>query len=134
MDTSRSDTRCSSTRRQPDGTWQLAPAEIASLLDRQEGVLHVCEAETSMILALERAEVDEDVLSQCRGEYVPGASAIACVNPGIYHWRQLGTRSLNGVIGDASTASAEKGERLLEAIAAKVAGALRAPALWDTPI
>jgi hypothetical protein len=80
------------------------------------------------------AEVDEDVLSQCRGEHVPGASAIACVNPGIYHWRQLGTRSLNGVIGDASTASAEKGERLLEAIAAKVAGALRAPALWDTPI
>jgi creatinine amidohydrolase len=114
--------------------WQLAPAEIASLLERQDGVLHACEAETSMILALERAEVDEDVLSQCRGEYVPGASAIPGVDPGMYRWRQLGTRSLNGVIGDASTASAEKGERLLEAIAARVAGALGAPALWGAPI
>jgi creatinine amidohydrolase len=114
--------------------WQLAPEEIASLLERQSAVLHACEAETSMILALERAEVDEDVLPQCRGEYIPGASAIAGVNPGMYRWRQLGTRSLNGVIGDASTASAEKGERLLEAIAAKVAEALRAPALWDAPI
>jgi hypothetical protein len=44
--------------------WQLAPQEIASLLERQGAVLHACEAETSMILALERAEVDEDVLKQ----------------------------------------------------------------------
>jgi hypothetical protein len=77
---SRSDSQCSSTRRQPDGTWQLAPAEIASLLDRQEGVLHACEAETSMILALERAEVDEDEPSQCRGEYVPAQSPFFHLN------------------------------------------------------
>jgi creatinine amidohydrolase len=114
--------------------WQLAPQEIAALLERQGGVLHACEAETSMMLALERPDIDEDVLPQCRGEYIPGASAIAGVNPGMYRWRQLGTRSLNGVIGDASVASVDKGERLLEAIAAKVAEALRAPALWDAPI
>jgi creatinine amidohydrolase len=81
--------------------WQMAAPEIAALLERQEGVLHACEAETSMIMALESDDVDHDVLSQCQGELVPGASAIKDVNPGIYRWRQLGTRSLTGVIGDA---------------------------------
>jgi len=114
--------------------WQVAAKEIAALLDRQEGVLHACEAETSMILAVEGQEVDRDVLSQCHGPYVKGAAAIEGVNPGIYRWRQIGTRSLNGVIGDAATASAEKGESLLTAIAAALADALRVPALWSAPI
>jgi creatinine amidohydrolase/Fe(II)-dependent formamide hydrolase-like protein len=78
--------------------------------------------------------VDEDVLPQCRGELVPGASAIEGVNPGVYRWRQLGTRSLNGVVGDASVASAAKGARLLEAIAREVAEALAEPRLWSAPI
>jgi creatinine amidohydrolase len=33
--------------------WQLASAELAALLDRQDSVLHACEAETSMMLAVE---------------------------------------------------------------------------------
>ena len=87
-----------------------------------------------MMLAVEREAVDEDVLPQCRGDLVPGASAIDGVNPGIYRWRQLETRSPNGVVGEAGAASAAKGERLLEAIAAEVAGALVEPRLWSTPI
>jgi creatinine amidohydrolase len=114
--------------------WQIAAPEIAALLDRQTGVLHACEAESSMILAVESADVDADLLPQCHGPLVPGAAAIEGVNPGIYRWRQLGTRSGNGVIGDAATASADKGERLLEAISACVADAIRAPALWRAPI
>jgi creatinine amidohydrolase len=114
--------------------WQIAEAEIAAVLERQRGVLHACEAETSMIMAVERGDVDEEVLPQCRGELVPGASAIEGVNPGVYRWRQLGTRSLNGVIGDASVAGAEKGERLLTLVAERVAEALRSPALWTAPV
>jgi creatinine amidohydrolase len=114
--------------------WQIASEEIAALLDRQSGVLHACEAETSMIMAVEGADVDDEVLPQCRGDLIPGASAISGVNPAVYRWRQLGTRSLTGVIGDASTASAQKGERLLAAIAERVAQALRSPELWSAPI
>jgi creatinine amidohydrolase len=114
--------------------WHIASVEIAALLERQEAVLHACEAETSMIMAVEGQDVDEDVLPQCRGELIRGASAIEGVNPAIYRWRQLGTRSLNGVIGDASVASAEKGEKLLQAIATRIAAALRSPALWSAPI
>jgi creatinine amidohydrolase len=114
--------------------WQIASEEISALLDRQAGVLHACEAETSMVMAIEGPDVDEDVLPQCQGELIPGASAISGVNPGVYRWRQLGTRSLNGVIGDASTANANKGERLLNAIADRVAQTLRSPELWSAPI
>ena len=114
--------------------WQIAADQIAGVLDRQSAVLHACEAETSMIMAVESADVDDEILSQCRGEFIPGAAAIAGVNPAIYRWRQLGTRSLNGVIGDASVASADKGERLLTIIAARVAEALREPALWSAAI
>ena len=87
-----------------------------------------------MIMATAGADVDEDVLPQCRGELIPGAAAISGVNPAVYRWRQLGTRSLNGVIGDASTASGDKGERLLTVIAERVAQALRSHELWSAPI
>lgn len=114
--------------------WQMAPEAIAARMDRQKVVLHACEAETSMILAVEAETVDTDILSQCHGEYIPGASAIAGVNPGVYRWRQIGTRSLNGVIGDAATASAGKGEGMLQAVAGRVAEALMEKALWEAPI
>ena len=65
---------------------------------------------------------------------VPGLSAIPTVNEGVYRWRQLQSRSPNGVIGNTATASAAKGERLLEAIAADLAEALLNEALWSAPI
>jgi len=114
--------------------WQIAAGPIAAILERQPGVLHACEAETSMMLAVERVHVDEEVLPQTRGPYVPGAAAIEGVNAGVYRWRQIGTRSLNGVVGDASAASADKGERLITAAAHAVAQALAEPRLWDAPI
>jgi creatinine amidohydrolase len=114
--------------------WQVAEPEIAGILERQRGVLHACEAETSMIWAVEPETVDAEIISQCHGPLVPGLSAIAGVNPGVYRWRQIGTRSPNGVIGEAGAANRDKGERLLEAAAAALAAALRDEALWQAPI
>lgn len=114
--------------------WDIAAEPIARLLDRQKALLHACEAETSMMMALVPELVDKPTLSQMHGPYVGGLSAIPGVNPGVYRWRQLSSRSPNGVIGDAATASAEKGERLLEAIAAAVAEALLEERLWSEPI
>ena len=114
--------------------WQIASSSIERILERQSAVLHGCEAETSLMMAVEGDLVDEEVLPQCRGELVPGAAAIAGVNPGVYRWRQVGTRSLNGVVGEASAATRQKGERLLDAIVADVAAALSEPRLWSAPI
>jgi len=63
-----------------------------------------------------------------------GLAAIPGINDGVYRWRQLSSRSPIGVIGDASTANAEKGEKLLAAISADVAEALVNDRLWSEPI
>ncbi len=68
------------------------------------------------------------------GALCSGASAIEGANPGAYRWRQIGTRSLNGVVGDASVATVGKGERLLAAVARAVADALIEPRFWTAPI
>ncbi|MEZ5865353.1 MAG: creatininase family protein [Geminicoccaceae bacterium] len=114
--------------------WRIAETAIAAILERQAGVLHACEAETSMMMALEPGLVAPSVPDACRGELVPGAAAIAGVDPAIYRWRQLGTRSTTGVVGEAGAATPEKGRRLLDAIAAALAVALTAPELWSAPI
>lgn len=114
--------------------WDIAAEPIKKLLDRQTALLHACEAETSMIMAMSPELVDSEILSQMHGPYVTGLSAIPGVNPGVYRWRQLASRSPNGMIGDAATASAEKGKRLLEAIAIAVSEALLDERLWNEPI
>ncbi|MBM3567858.1 MAG: creatininase family protein [Alphaproteobacteria bacterium] len=114
--------------------WDIAAGPIAKLLDRQDALLHACEAETSMIMALAPELVDAETLSQIQGPYVKGLSAIPGVNAGVYRWRQLSSRSPIGVIGDASTANADKGKRLIEAIAQALADALLDDRLWSEPI
>lgn len=114
--------------------WSIAQAEIAAILEKQTALLHACEAETSMMLTLTPELIDRGELAQMRGDLVPGLSAIPGVNPGVYRWRQLSSRSLIGVIGEAGAATPEKGERLLETIAGAVARALLEERLWTAAI
>ena len=114
--------------------WQIAQSEIATILEKQTALLHACEAETSMMLELAPELINPDELAQMRGDLVPGLAAIPSVNPGVYRWRQLSSRSMIGVIGEAGAATPEKGARLLEVIAAAVAQALLNERLWTEPI
>ncbi len=114
--------------------WSIAQAQIAAILEKQTALLHACEAETSMMLALTPELIDRGELAQMRGDLVPGLAAIPSVNPGVYRWRQLSSRSMIGVIGEAGAATPEKGERLLEAIAEAVAQALLNERLWAEAI
>jgi creatinine amidohydrolase len=114
--------------------WRIAERSISCILERQDGVLHACEAETSLMLALEPDLVPAQPAADCRGDLVPGAAAIPGLNQAVYRWRQLGSRAATGVIGEAHAASAEKGRRLLDAIALDVATALTAPNLWTAPV
>jgi len=69
-----------------------------------------------------------------RGSLVPGMSAIKGVNPGVFRWQHLKTRSAIGILGEAWAATPEKGERLLAAISRDVADALADQRLWEAPI
>ena len=97
----------------------LAEPAFAEILEDQSGVRHACEAETSMMMRLHPDLVDRGRLEGAHG---PSASSTAGVlDSGFHRWRSFAEISPSGVVGDARRATAEKGEKLLEAAAAALA-------------
>ena len=102
--------------------WLLDPDAIAAALEDQTTVLHACEAETSMMLALAPELADPARFHEANGgETSPTNSATRILSPAFQVWRGFKAMTATGVIGDAAKASAEKGERLLDASARALA-------------
>jgi creatinine amidohydrolase len=107
--------------------WHVAPEVIGPLLERQPGLMHACEAETSMIMHLEPGMVRRERLAEAHG---PGSTRVEGQPPGLAMRRSFKDLSPSGVVGDARAASPEKGEALLAAISARMAEVLLNPRLW----
>ena len=88
--------------------WHIAAESIRGILEHQPQLLHACEAETSILQALS-PELVAPLDASMQGALVPGMSAIAGVNPGVFRWQHLKTRSAIGVLGAAWAATPEKG-------------------------
>jgi len=107
--------------------FRVAP-EIGQILETQPGVQHACEAETSFWLALHPAEVRQD---QIAGSLAgPGVAAGEVFQR---FWSFAERAPETGVRGDPRAATAEKGERLLQAVGTALAAAMRDPLLWRAP-
>ncbi len=111
--------------------WYAAAVAIAKILETQGGLQHACEAETSMMLAARPELVATDRIPLAKSNSTPDDSDV--VGGGVYRWRTVGSRSGSGVIGNPEAASAEKGERLFEAIADALAKKLCNAELWQLP-
>ncbi len=109
--------------------WYAAADKIAAILTTQTGLQHACEAETSMMMTVRPELVAEDRISLAKANRSPDVSDI--VGGGIYRWRTLSAMSSSGVIGNPDAASADKGNRLFEAVATTLAGKLSNPELWQ---
>ncbi len=108
-------------------TYWLANADtFGAILETQANVQHACEAETSMIMAVQPDCVRQDRLAQA----VP-KRARPPAPPGFKRYRGFIEMTDTGVIGDPRSATAEKGERLLEAASSRLADELRRAELWD---
>ena len=105
----------------------FAAEEAARILEDQDGVMHACEAETSMIMALRPELVDESRLPDAWG---PNASRADALARPIHVWKSFRDMTPSGVFGDARRANADKGERLLAAYAADLARRLEAGEPW----
>ena len=103
-----------------------ARAEFEALLEDQKFIMHAGEAETSMMLALVPHLVDDSDLAQCKGSQSSNLGGPE-VN---YRWRSFAAVTANGVIGDPTRASAEKGEKLLDAAAQGLARLMLDDATW----
>ena len=98
-----------------------------AILEMQPGVAHACEAETSMMLALEPDLVDRDEMAR-----VEGCTRNLSVSGGVYRWKGFDEMTESGVIGFPAAATTEKGERLLAAAAEGVAEALTREEMWQS--
>lgn len=101
---------------------QAAPEETRRILQRQDTVMHACEAETSMIMALAPDLVHRDRLPDAHG---PALGLTTELTGLIYTSRSFGELTPSGVAGDARAATAAEGEQLLTAYAQGIAAALR---------
>jgi creatinine amidohydrolase len=108
--------------------FMLAAETIRPMLDRQKGVIHACEVETSMMMALAPDTVKAERLAEAVGPQFDDPRQV--LQPDWQSFRPLGTFTPNGVLGDARTATADKGERLVAACAAALAARLTDQALW----
>jgi creatinine amidohydrolase len=109
--------------------FMLAAEEIRPILDRQKGVIHACEVETSMMMALAPDTVKQDRLAEAFGPQFDDPRQV--LQPDWQSFRPLGSFTPNGVLGDARTATAEKGQRLVSACAAALAARLTDTTLWS---
>jgi creatinine amidohydrolase len=100
---------------------------MKEVLEDQEGVQHACEAETSMMMAVEPDLVDRAQLPNAHGPQTTISGALA--RP-VHVWKPFKAMTPSGVFGDARRSSADKGERLFEGIARKMADHLVAGGPW----
>lgn len=101
----------------------LAQQEMAPFMQDQTGVLHACEVETSMMMALAPELVRTERLPEAFG--MRDADPDALMHPTVARYSAFRDRTETGVIGDARRAGAEKGRAFLEAAAEALAALLR---------
>ena len=111
--------------------WYAAAEPIEAILETQKGLLHACEAETAMMMAVRLDLVAEDRIALAKVNDTPDITDV--VGGGVYMWRAIGARSASGVIGNPEAATPAKGARLFEAVAATLADKLGNPDLWTLP-
>jgi len=98
-------------------------------LEDQRSVLHACEAETSMMMAVRPDLVDVGRLPEAFGPQMTDARAV--LSPPLHRWRSFQDLTPTGVIGDARRATAHKGNRLLGAASDALAAKLGSGEPWS---
>lgn len=108
-------------------TYAMEAMEVyGEVLEDQKFIMHACEAETSMMLALVPDLVDASDLASLKGEQAREVGGPEVAN----RWRSFTAITANGVLGDPSHATAEKGEKLLDAAAQGLARLIANEATW----
>lgn len=109
--------------------WHLSADANAAILEDQANVEHACEAETSMMLALAPDLCDPAEFGNAIGPTNPSHTQVAG-SLAVHRWRSFAARTSHGALGNPTRATADKGERLIEAAADEIAKLLRNDAFW----
>jgi creatinine amidohydrolase len=109
------------------GYWQAAPNDFeASVLESQRGIIHACEGETSLMLAINEDLVDP-IYKETQGPMHQAPTAAE--NAGAVHtFRRMDEETPNGVMGNSYLATKAKGEKMVATYVSTAADALAG--LW----
>ncbi|MEM6342185.1 MAG: creatininase family protein [Pseudomonadota bacterium] len=110
-----------------------AGSTYCDVLDDQDGIMHACEGETSMMMVCEPELVDRRNLGALNTA-VSAAPSFLKAGQASYRWRPLTHVTGNGVIGFPEKANEEKGEALLERGAMAIADLIADPQTWAQPL
>ncbi|MGI9523893.1 MAG: creatininase family protein [Hyphomicrobiaceae bacterium] len=102
-------------------------SEIASILADQPHIMHACEGETSMMLALLPELVDSSDLASLA---VARGQGFSQAGKGSYRWRNFAHMTGNGVSGNPANATAGKGKAILDAAATGLANLITDNETW----
>ena len=105
--------------------WIASADRFAEILEAQPNVLHACEAETSMMMAIQPGCVREANIARA----VPTRFSPP-IPPGFKRSRPFAEMTDTGVLGDPRGATVAKGEALFDAAAARLAEELARAELW----
>ena len=97
------------------------------VLDDQEGIMHACEGETSMMMALKPDLVDHARLPEAHGPNLGPSGALQCPLHLSISFKSI---TPTGVIGDSRRATPAKGEAIIEACANGLAARLLKGEPW----
>lgn len=100
---------------------------LAEILEDQPHIMHACEGETSMLMALAPDLVDTSELAALA---VPRGKGPLSAGNASYRWRSYASATPNGITGNPARASAKKGDRLLDAAAQAIANLIIDPETW----
>jgi len=101
--------------------------ETKTILEDQEGIMHACEGETSMMMAVKPDLVDRSRLAEAHG---PNLGIGGALSRPMHIWKSFKELTQSGVVGDARRATAEKGEAILDACAKGIAERLLKGEPW----
>jgi len=110
--------------------WFIAADAVAALMETAKGPQHACEAETSVMLAMVPDLVRTEKLEEAVRQAPPAVTARAGYSR---FWSFSERAPVTGVRGDPRPATAAKGEKMLDAMAAALAEAMGDKMLWRTP-
>ena len=110
--------------------WMVVPTQILALMDSGTGPQHACEAETSVMLAMTPETVRTDKFEEAMRQAPPAVPGRAGFSR---FWSFSERAPVTGTKGDPRPATAAKGEKMLDIMAAALAEAMHDTALWRKP-
>lgn len=101
---------------------------LSAILEDQPGMQHACEAETSMMMVCEPDLVDTSDLGSLGtrdNQHFLGAGRAS------YRWRSFTSKTADGVAGNPTRASLEKGHAIINAATDALAALITDPNTWS---